>query len=157
MASEERNRGFRVTLFGLTILVVAVILWYFLQKDQSNRNSQVQKNDTAEINLVQLVKVKEDTLIQLLKKFYEMRNIPESVAKPSNDKFLVLVKRFSGNPVEFYNNPKLTSNTTQGFSIKVTPAGDIEASFKRIRYSVDYFVEVPSDILFRLLKGRNNQ
>ena len=157
MTQEEKIKKFRIVLFVFAVLTILLVSWYFKRTDQQNRNSNAAINNVPEDKIVPVIVVREDSLINLLTKFYEMRNIPESIARSSGDKFHVLVKKFSGNPVEFFNNPKLPLVKGQGFSIEVKPTGDIEADFKRARYSVDYYVEIPTDILFRLLKGNYNQ
>ena len=150
MAKEVKIGAFRTKLFvfSLTIIVFSFLLFTPQKKDLKVLESQVTSNNSK----VTVVWVREDSLINLLHRFLKNRNIlPLSQINPSGNSFDIKIARF-GNNIEFYNNKALCLVKDQGFTILENTNGEIDAHFKRKQISENYYVELPTDVFFRVLE-----
>lgn len=146
--------GYRAFLFGTTLASIAAYFFYTSNStaacDDKNKTAQ---SATAFTNTIPTLFIKEDSLNTLLSRFYNTMNTHLSYSNSTGNLFHIKLKRFGENQIAFYNNPKLFKPHNQGFNIIQTPEGDIECNFIRKKMDGDYYVEVPSDILFRLFRN----
>lgn len=146
MKQENNFRSRKVFPIAVFLIVLVAAYYFFAVADAKPLP------DTAGNQQLPMLAVREDTLTSLLHNFFKMHNVEsDSKINSSGKIYEVLIKKFGNNRVQFYNNPKLLTAKAPGFAIEVTRDGDIKAVFRRLENKGTGFVEVPTDILFRLL------
>lgn len=103
---------------------------------------------------ITLLRINEDSLNNLLNDFFRKHNIQHSVINSTGSIYHVIVKPFGANRIAFYNNPRVLLPNKQGFLVIETKEGGLECSFIRQKIGAAMYVEVPSDILFRLFQHK---
>ena len=151
MTSEHKPS---IALFIVFGLLIAGATWFF-SPDKAIALPLSDAKSKPALSTTPKVIVREDTLISLVYKFLSGRNANDPGSIKSSGKYFKIVVRKTGDTIEFINNPELMDVKNQGFEIKKNQDGSIEATFTRLSEGSEHYVELPTDILYRLLDNLN--
>lgn len=153
----KRFSKFQTRIFAAAVVIVLFTGWGFIK---SAKPKQIVQKPAATTNIkeIPLLAIKEDTLTSLFRSFFKIRNIENnSTINSKGITYKVHVGSFGNNAMELLNNPNLRSVKQPGVTININPSGEIDGEFARFEKDTSLYVNIPTDIFFRLLINKNSQ
>jgi hypothetical protein len=154
----RNNKSYNtIKLVLVSVLAIVSILIYFFPSESKVEERIWQEKSLNNEEDISFVNIREDSLIKVLGYFTQQMNSTYKVDQSNTNDFSLYMARFGSNPAIVYSaNRALLTTRNKDARIEVTPTGDISAKFRKFKSDGVYYVKVPSDVLFGLMKLHPN-
>lgn len=156
MKIKKGKKGEILCILFCCIMMV-LILVALMPATSKAKEAVWQDNIQNDADEIPMITVREDSLQKVLSYFTAESHSIFNVTYPADDVFALHLGRFSSNPGIFYSsNAAIIKKSGSDFRIEVTSGKEINAQFSRIKRDNVYYVKLPTDVLFGLMKLHPN-